>query len=123
MSALSIALSDFRTESRIPPIARKGHAFPENALARADAGRRERGGLDRPWHRGRLGAIGRRARHHHDTGSDLDAAVEVGDVIVREPDAARRHEAPDGRRLVGAVDPVLRLAEVERARTERVAFA
>ena len=32
-------------------------------------------------------------RHHHHLGADVDAAVEVGDVVVGEADAARRHAA------------------------------
>ena len=74
--------------------------------------------------RRRRGGGGRRlARQHHHARSDLDAGVEVGDVVVGEPDAARRHEGADGRGLVGPVDAVQRLTEVKRARAERVAVA
>src|ERR1019366_1488409 len=57
------------------------------ASAGADAGGSERGGLDRPRDRSRLGGVRRRAGHHHDAGSDLDAAKEIGHVLVGEPDA------------------------------------
>src|SRR5262249_56382107 len=40
-----------------------------------------------------------------------------------EANAARGHEGPDGRGLIGAVDAVHGLAEIERARTERVGLA
>src|SRR5690606_4725067 len=58
-----------------------------------------------------------------DTRTDLHTAVEVFDVLVQQPDTARRNGLADGRRLVGAVDAVERLAEIERARAERVAGA
>src|SRR5262249_21703220 len=39
------------------------------------------------------------------------------------PDAARGHEGADGRGLIGAVDAVHRLPEIESARAERVGLA
>ena len=63
------------------------------------------------------------ARQHHDAGADLHAAVEILDILVGQPDAARRDVFADRRGLVGAVDAVERLAEIERARAERIAFA
>ena len=63
----------------------------------------------------------RLARQHHHARADLHPGVEVGDVLVGEPDAARGHEGADGRRLIGAVDAIDRLAEIESARAERIA--
>ena len=53
----------------------------------------------------------------------LNPIIEVNDILIGQADAARRHEAADGRRLVGAVDPVDGLAEIESARAQRIAFA
>src|SRR5205823_3982464 len=69
----------------------------------------------------RSSARRRTARQHDHAGPDLDAGVEVRDVLVGQPDAARRYEGADGRGLVGAMDAVERLAQVERAGAERVA--
>src|SRR6266567_8146718 len=41
---------------------------------------------------------------HDHLGADIDAAVEVGDVVIGEADAAGRHAGADGGRRVGAVD-------------------
>ena len=41
-----------------------------------------------------------------DLGSDLHPIVEVDDVVVGQPDAARRNRLPDRPRLVGAMDAV-----------------
>src|SRR5882672_7338412 len=58
--------------------------------------------------------------HHHDLGADLDAAVEVDDVLIAHADAARGHLRADGPGLVRAVDAVERRAEIHRARAERI---
>ena len=39
------------------------------------------------------------------------------------PDAARGHEGPDRRRLIGAVDAVNRLTEIKRERAPRADFS
>jgi hypothetical protein len=50
-----------------------------------------------------------------------NAGVQVRDVLIGEPDAARGHEGPDRRRLIGAVDAVNRLTEIKRERApERI---
>ena len=54
-------------------------------------------------------------------GAHRDSPIQVGDVVVHEPEAARRYGAADGLRLVGAVDAVDRGAEIERARAHRIA--
>src|SRR5262249_62216947 len=48
------------------------------------------------------------------------ALVEVDDIVIGEPEAARRHRLPDRLGLVRAVDAVERGAEIERARAERI---
>ena len=45
-----------------------------------------------------------------------DLKAKIFDVIVGEPDAARGHEAADGRRLIGPVDAIHRVAEIQRPR-------
>src|SRR5690242_14817080 len=55
--------------------------------------------------------------------ADAHAIVEIFDVVVGEPDAARRHKAADRRRLVGAVDAIDGITEIERASAERIGFA
>src|SRR4029077_15259323 len=50
------------------------------------------------------------------------AGVKILDVVVGQPDAAGRHVLADCRGLVGAVDAVERLAEIERARAAGVPF-
>src|SRR5207244_11469778 len=42
------------------------------------------------------------------------------DVLVDEANAARGHELANGRRLVGAVNAVDRLSEIEGAGTQRI---
>jgi hypothetical protein len=51
------------------------------------------------------------------------AIVEVFHVFVGEADAAGRHEMTDSRRLIGAVDAIFGVAEIEGARSHWVAFA
>ena len=53
-------------------------------------------------------------------GTDPDPAIEVLDVLVDQTNAARGHELADGRWLVGAVDAIERVAEIERTRAERI---
>ena len=71
-------------------------------------------------HDGRRG-IGPSAWQHHHVGTDPDPAIEVLDVLVGQTNAARGHELADGRWLVGAVDAIKRVAEIERTRAERIA--
>jgi hypothetical protein len=48
-------------------------------------------------------------REHNDNRAELDAIVEVDDVLVGHADAARGDGAADIFRLVGAVNTVLRV--------------
>ena len=48
-------------------------------------------------------------RQHHNAGADVHAAVEVGDVLVGQADAAGGHALADGVRRVGAVDAIDRV--------------
>src|SRR5690606_28677230 len=83
----------------------------------AEAERTDAGFLDVRW--GRYPA-----RQDGDPGAERHAIVKVDDVLVEQPDAARRHSAPDRRRIAGTVNAVQRVApvliEVEGARTEGV---
>ena len=63
--------------------------------------------------------IGPSAWQHHHVGTDPHPAIEVLDVLVGQTNAARRNELADGRWLVGAVDAIERVAEIERTRAER----
>src|SRR6266404_8828001 len=54
-------------------------------------------------------------------GADRNALIEVGDVGIDQPEAARRYRGADGVRPVGAVDAIDGGAEIHRARAERVA--
>src|SRR5204863_5856190 len=58
---------------------------------------------------------------NHNLGADRYAFVQVDDVIVDQPETARRDGAADRLRLVGAVNAVDGAAEIERAGAERVA--
>src|SRR5271166_5926222 len=58
-----------------------------------------------------------------DLRSDRHASIEIGDVIVDEAEAAGRDGVADRLRLVGAMDAIDGLAEIERARAHRVARA
>src|SRR5579883_1557533 len=49
-------------------------------------------------HRGLRGRVRRRSRQNDDVRPEMHAAVEILDVVIRQPDAARRHEGADGRR-------------------------
>src|SRR5215213_9818506 len=62
----------------------------------------------------------RRLLLHDHLGSDLHAIVQIDDVLVGQPKAARRYRLPDRLRFVRAVDAVKRGAEIHRARAERV---
>src|ERR1700722_6853896 len=62
-------------------------------------------------------------RQHDDFGADVDATVEVHDVLVDEADATRRHVVADGFRRVRAVDAIDRVAEIHGARAQRIARA
>src|SRR5262249_40951912 len=65
--------------------------------------------------------LSRPARQHDNASADLHAAVEILDVLVDQTNAARRYERADGRGLIGSVNAVQRLAEIERACAERIA--
>ena len=60
---------------------------------------------------------------HHDLGADGNAVEQVDHVGIDEAEASRRDRLPDGLGLVGAMDAVHRLAEIERAGAERIAGA
>src|SRR5215472_9259719 len=57
---------------------------------------------------------------HDDGGANLGPVIQVDDVLVGHTNAARRDAATELPRLVGAVDAVKRVAEIERPRTERI---
>ena len=50
------------------------------------------------------------------------APVKIFDILIGQTNAAGGHETADGRWLVGAVDPIFRVAEIHCARTERIGF-
>src|SRR3972149_2454073 len=60
---------------------------------------------------------------HHDPGAELDALVEIADVLVANPDAAWLYRGPDRPRLVGAVNAVERRAKIHGARAKRIVGA
>src|ERR1700687_1107161 len=49
-------------------------------------------------------------------------AVKVFDVLVGQTNAARGYEGANRRWLIGAMDPILRVAEIHRACAERIGF-
>src|SRR5690606_19459397 len=57
---------------------------------------------------------------HHDGGTNRDAIIEVLDVLIGHAETTGRDRLADRLRLVGAVDPVQRRAEIHRASAERV---
>src|SRR3974390_916192 len=65
----------------------------------------------------------RLAGHYHHAGANLNTAEKVLDVLVQQPDATRGNGLPDRRGLVGAVDAIERVAEIESARAEWIARA
>jgi hypothetical protein len=50
------------------------------------------------------------------------APVKIFDIIVSQTNTARGHEGANRRWLIGAVDPILRVAEIHRACAERIGF-
>ena len=64
-----------------------------------------------------------RSGQHNDTGAHHDPPVEVLDVLIGQTNAAGGHEAADSGRLIGAVDAVFSIAQIHRARTERIGLA
>ena len=63
------------------------------------------------------------ARQNHDLGSDADAAVEIDHVRVSHADTSARHLGADRGRIIGAVDAIIGIAEIQRACTDRIAGA
>src|SRR5580704_11232488 len=57
---------------------------------------------------------------HDDPGADIDAAIEVDDILIAHPDAARRHVGTDRPGFVGTVDTVERRPQIHRAGAERI---
>ena len=72
--------------------------------------------------RAQLRRRGIRSRQYNHGRADSHTAVKVLNVLVGQTNAARGHEAADGRWLIGAVDPVFGVAEIHRARPERIGF-
>src|SRR5262245_10818221 len=64
---------------------------------------------------------GRVLRKHDDLRADLDTAVEIDHVFIRETDAAARDLSADGARRIGAVNTILRSGDVHRARPKWIA--
>src|SRR5262249_39528726 len=58
---------------------------------------------------------------HDHLGADRHAVVEIDDLFVHQPEAARRYRMSDRLGRVGAVNAIDRLAEIERAGAERIA--
>ena len=50
------------------------------------------------------------------------APVKIFDILIGQTNAAGGHEAADGRWLIGAVDPIFRVAEIHRTRAEWIGF-
>src|SRR6516225_3922150 len=57
---------------------------------------------------------------HDNRGADPGPVIQIDDVIVGHTNAAGRDVAAEFPGLVGAVDAVKRIAEIERARPERI---
>src|ERR1700730_5385117 len=62
-------------------------------------------------------------RQHDHLGADLHTAIEVDHVVVDHTDAARCRAAADAPRRIGAMNAIEGAAEIQGARTERIAFA
>src|ERR1700732_1247273 len=60
---------------------------------------------------------------HYHGGTDRDAVIEIGDVVVGHAEAAGGYRLADGFRLVGAMDAVQRRSKIHRPRPERVVDA
>src|SRR6056297_3641950 len=67
-------------------------------------------------------ALQGRSDHEH-LGAHVGEFVKLEDMLVVEPDAAVRRPAPDLPRVVGAVDAVIRPAQMHGAHAERVVRA
>jgi hypothetical protein len=65
----------------------------------------------------------RRLWQHDDLRADLHAVVEVDHVFIGQANAAARDLPANSARRIGAVNTILRSADVHRARTERIARA
>ena len=63
------------------------------------------------------------ARQYDDPGPNGNSLVEIGYVSVCQPDAAAGNMLSNGGWIVGSMDSIDRLAQVHRARTQRVADA
>src|SRR5690606_26872370 len=58
-----------------------------------------------------------------DLGADLHALIKVDDVLIAHPEAAGRNGLADRVRLVRAVNAIEAVAEIKRARAERIVGA
>ena len=59
-----------------------------------------------------------RSRQYNHGRANSDTAVKILDILVGETNATRGHEAPDGRWLIGAVNPIFCAAQIHRTRAE-----
>jgi hypothetical protein len=64
-----------------------------------------------------------RSRQHNDAGAHRDPPVKVLDVLIGQTNAAGGHEAADSGWLIGAVEAVFSIAQIHRARAERIGLA
>jgi len=62
------------------------------------------------------------SRQRNYRGPYSHAAIKVFDILVGETNAARGYEGANRRWLVGAVDPILRVAEIHRACAQRIGY-
>src|SRR5258705_8741622 len=62
-----------------------------------------------------------RALTHDDLGADGNPFIEIRDFRIDQAEAAGGHRAADGLRLVGAVDAINGVAEIQGARAHRIA--
>jgi hypothetical protein len=58
-----------------------------------------------------------------DFGTHGRPVIEIDDIVVHKPEAARGNRLSDRFRLIGAMDAVNSAAKVERASTERISGA
>jgi len=63
------------------------------------------------------------SRQHNYAGAHRHPPVKVLDILIGQANAAGRHETADSWRLIGTVDAVFSIAQIHRARPERVRLA
>ena len=99
----------WRTPSNQTPFRRSDTVFRAPRYDLALVARRSSAARTSPTHR---------AVEDDDLGADGHAAVQIHHVLVAHPNAPRGDELSDCGRFVRAVDPVKRIAEIERACAE-----